>query len=88
MVDVTSVSTKGQVVIPSHIREELGLDEGTQVVISRVDDFVVLKKVHLLDPKEEFEKLTKTGQKHAKKIGIKSEEDVVRMIHEGRKRKN
>ncbi len=37
--------------------------------------------------KAEFEKLTKFGKKHAKKIGIKSEEDVVRIIHKARKRK-
>ena len=33
---------------------------------------------------EEFERLTKWGSRHAKKMGIKSEEDVVRMIHEAR----
>src|SRR3989344_3292513 len=87
MVDVSIVSTKGQVVIPSHIREELGLEEGTQMVVSKMDDFVLLKKVHIPDPKEEFKKLTEIGSKHAKKLGVRSEEDVVRMIHEGRKKK-
>ncbi len=86
MVNVSTVSTKGQVVIPSHIREELGLEEGSQVVISKMKDFVLLKKVNLPDPKAEFERLTKKGQEQAKKFGIKSEDDVVRMIHEARKK--
>lgn len=88
MVDVTTISTKGQVVIPSHIREELGLHEGNHVVISKVKDFVVLKKVIVRDPKVEFEKLTKIGAAYAKKLGLKSEEDVVKLIHEARKKKD
>jgi len=87
MVEITTISTKGQVVIPSGIRDELGLEEGSQVVISRIEDFVILKKVNIPDPKEEFKRLTELGKKHAKKLGIKSEEDVVRIIHEARKRK-
>ncbi|MDP3729008.1 MAG: AbrB/MazE/SpoVT family DNA-binding domain-containing protein [bacterium] len=88
MVDVTKVSTKGQVVIPQHIREELNLEEGSQVVISRMKDFVVMKKISITDLKKEFEELTKIGEKRAKKLGIYSEEDVVRIIHEGRKKRH
>lgn len=88
MVDLTTISTKGQVVIPQHIREELDLDVGSQLVISRMKDFVVLKKVNIPDPKREFEELTKIGEKHAKKLGIKSEEDLVKKIHEARKKRN
>lgn len=87
MVDVTTISTKGQVVIPQHIREELALEEGSQLVVSRMEDFVLLKKIHIPDPKKEFEELTKIGERHAKQRGIKSEDDVVRIIHEGRKKK-
>ena len=86
MVELTTISTKGQVVIPQHIRKDLGLEVGSQIVISKMEDFVVLKKVNIPDPKEEFKKLTGLGQKHAKKLGLKSEEDVVRIIHESRKK--
>lgn len=87
MTDVATISTKGQIVIPQHIRDELDLEEGSQLVISRLDDFVLLKKVNIPDPKEEFRKLASLGKTHAKKLGLKSEDDVVRMIHEGRKTK-
>jgi len=86
MVSISTISTKGQVVIPSYIREELGLEEGSQVVISKMNDFILLKKVNLPDPKLEFERLTKKGQERAKKLGLKNEEDVVRMVHEARKK--
>lgn len=88
MADLTTISTKGQVVIPQHIREELDLEEGSQLVVSRMEDFVVLKKVNIPDPKKEFEELTRIGEKHAKKLGIKSEEDVIRLIHEARKKRH
>ena len=87
MAEITTISTKGQVVIPSHIRQELDLDEGSQLVVSRMEDFILLKKVNIPDPRAEFEKLTAFGIKHAKKLGIKSEEDILRIIHESRKRK-
>ena len=85
MADITRISTKGQVVIPSHIRQELDLTEGSQLVVSRMKDFILLKKVKIPDPKEEFKRLTGMGITHAKKLGLKSEDDVVRIIHESRK---
>jgi len=87
MPTITKISTKGQVVIPSHIREELGLKEGTPLAVTRMRDFILLKKIKIPDPKEEFRRLTEIGQLHAKKLGITSEEEVVRMIHAGRKAK-
>lgn len=88
MIDITTISSKGQVVIPSHIREELGLEEGSQVVVSTLENLVILKKIKISDPKEEFAKLTALGQKHAQKLGLKSEDDVVRIIHHARKARN
>ncbi len=87
MVDVTTISTKGQVVIPQHIREELDLEVGSQLVISRMDNLILLKKVKIPDPIEELRKLTKIGKEHAKKLGLKSEEDIVRIVHDSRKRR-
>ena len=84
MTEITKISTKGQVVIPSDIRKELGLDIGTSVLVTKMRDFVLLKKINIPDMKKEFEKLTKWGMQYSKKKGIKSEEDVARMIHESR----
>jgi len=84
MTEITRISTKGQVVIPLEIRKELGLDIGSSVLVTKMKDFVLLKKINIPDIKNEFENLTKWGMKYAKKKGIKTEEDVVRMIHESR----
>ncbi|MCH8003055.1 MAG: AbrB/MazE/SpoVT family DNA-binding domain-containing protein [Nanoarchaeota archaeon] len=83
MTEITKMSSKGQVVIPYDMRKDLGLDTGSTLVVSRTDDLILLKKVQIPDPKEEFKKLTKWGQEFAKKKGIK-EEDVMKIIHKGR----
>ncbi len=88
MLELTKMTSKGQVVIPSDIRKELHLEEGTQMVVSTSGDLVLMKKVTITDPKQQFERLTKQGEESARKKGIKSEADVVRMIHEYRKSKH
>ena len=88
MTEITKISSKGQVVIPSDIRKELGLDIGSSLLVTKMQDFVLLKKIEIPDMKKEFERLTKFGNQHAKKMGIKNEEDVVRMIHEDKRLKH
>lgn len=61
MPEITKMTSKGQVVIPAEIREELDLDEGTQLVVSRMGDLVLMKKISVADPKQEFEELTGKG---------------------------
>lgn len=39
------MSSKGQIVIPQKIRDELKINEGSVVVIEQVKDVVVIKKV-------------------------------------------
>jgi len=84
MPEITKVTSKGQVVIPSEIRKELKLKAGSQLVVDRMGELVLMRKITILDPKKEFEELTKFGRTFAKKRGIKSEKDVIRRIHKGR----
>jgi AbrB family looped-hinge helix DNA binding protein len=39
------ISTKGQIVIPAEIREEMGLEIGTRVAIERREDGIFLRPV-------------------------------------------
>lgn len=81
---LTKVTSKGQVVIPAEIRKALGLEEGSQIVVSRLGELVLMRKISIPDPKKEFEKLTKFGEAFARKKGIKSEAEVAARIHKGR----
>jgi len=51
--EVTKLSTKGQIVIPERMRR--GIREGTAFVVSRHDDLIILKKVEGLTEEEEKE---------------------------------
>ena len=84
MTEITKISSKGQVVIPAGIREDLDLEEGTRLAVTRIDSIILLKKIRIEDLKEEFKRLTKKGEKFAKEKGIKDEESVLKKIHKGR----
>ena len=43
--EITKISSKGQVVIPSKIRIELGIEEGSVLGVEKVRDMVILKKI-------------------------------------------
>ncbi len=44
-IELTKVSSKGQVVIPQKVREMLKIEEGQTLAVSAEKDLVVLKKV-------------------------------------------
>ena len=55
MVDLTKISTKGQVVIPRDIREELGIAPGDALQVERVNGVIVLKKLEIKSLKDEVD---------------------------------
>ena len=57
--EITKLSTKGQVVIPEGVRK--GIEVGTPFIVTKKDDLIILKKVKGLTEKEkkEMEELNK-----------------------------
>jgi AbrB family looped-hinge helix DNA binding protein len=43
--EITKISSKGQIVIPLKIRNELGINEGSMIAIEKMKDLVVIKKI-------------------------------------------
>jgi len=68
--EVTSMSSRGQVVIPLDIREQLGLKEGEKFFVVGEDDTILLKKMTLPSFKG-FDKLVKKTQAFAKEKGLR-----------------
>ncbi len=66
----TTLSSKGQVVIPEEIRERLGLKAGAQFVVVADRDVVIFK---ILDPPalSEFTALAAEARKVAKRSGLR-----------------
>lgn len=74
----TTLSSKGQVVIPEEIRERLGLKAGAQFVVVGDRDVVIFK---ILDPPAlgEFGPLVARARQAAKRSGLR-QADVARAI--------
>ena len=68
--ETTTLSSRGQVVIPQIIREDLHLETGSKFIVVGKDDTVMLKKIEI--PKfEKFDEIVKKGRKFAGKKKIK-----------------
>ncbi len=67
---ITSVSSKGQIVVPMDIRKEMNLASGTKLMIMTDGTNLLLKPVQ--EPKmETFRNLIKASRAYAKKVGLK-----------------
>lgn len=80
IIEMGKISSRGQIAIPTDIREQLGLEEGTKVLFFTEEDTLLMKKVSA----ESFAELTKPLREAKKKI---REEDVPALIHRFRKSK-
>lgn len=83
---VTSLSSKGQVVIPGEIREQLDINAGAKFIITTDGENLLLKPVEEPDI-DSFEELIKKSRKIIEKEDIKKE-DVKEIIKEVRDENN
>lgn len=80
--DIIRPSTKGQVVIPKSIRDQLGINEHTQLAISTINDQIVLKVVDTEKIRREVEAFWEMRRK-APKLSM---DEINRVIKEARAR--
>lgn len=71
-VAITKVSSRGQVVIPQEIREDLHLAKGGRLLAYSTKDTIILKKIE--SSIKEFEELAKFGRKFAKAQSIRKKD--------------
>ena len=81
-IDIGKISSRGQIAIPSDIRSQLGLEEGSKVLFVTKDDTLMIKKV----TESSFAQITQPLKVAAKKAGMKKE-DVPELIDRFRKKK-
>jgi len=70
LIEVTKLSSKGQVVLPQAIRKKLYLAEGTKFVVIGEGDTIILKKIEM-PTLGRAKRLVKKSRAYAKKVGLK-----------------
>jgi len=79
--EVTTMSEKGQVVIPQMMRKELELTPKTKLLVYRKDNLLILKKLEIPDLAKEWDDIVKQMSKKGLKMSfeeIQKEVDAVR----------
>ena len=88
-VETVRMSSKGQIVIPQNIREELHADEGSMFAVIGSKDSVILKKIETPSKEDlirSLERIAKEGRKRAERLGI-NERDISGFVQRIRKEK-
>ena len=66
--EVTTISEKGQVVIPQSIRKELKIKPKTKFLVFGKGDVVIMKRLELPDVKKEWDEIFKMMDEKGLKI--------------------
>ena len=85
-IEVLTVSSKGQVVLPVKMRHAAGISEGDKLAAYASDDGVIMLKVVKLPTVQDFKQRLNEAKEWAAFVGYK-EEDVNGIIKSVRKRK-
>ncbi|MBQ5986921.1 MAG: AbrB/MazE/SpoVT family DNA-binding domain-containing protein [Clostridia bacterium] len=82
-IDVLTVSSKGQVVLPASMRKSLSIEPGSHLAAYTSDDFIMLKVLHLPD-EDDFKAKLDEAQAWAASVGYTEDdvEDVIRSVRE------
>ena len=83
-IEITSISSRGQIVIPQNLRNRMKIHEGEKFVVIGEDNTIVLKKLEM-PSFSGIDKLLKKTREFAKKKGIK-ESDVEEAVKNSRKK--
>jgi len=76
------ISSRGQIAIPSNIRKNMNLEEGSKVLFILENDTLIMKRI----TSETFASITRPLKEEAKKSGLK-ESEVNNIVHKFRKEK-
>ena len=80
---VTTISEKGQIVIPQSIRKELGIKPKTKFLVYGKGDIVIMKKLELPDMKKEWNEIFKVMDNKNLEL---TESEIQKEVAETRKR--
>ena len=82
-VELTRISEKGQVVIPSSLRTEMGIKKADQFMIFGEDNTIILKKIEKPAIKKTFDEIAKPLREAAKQSGL-TKSDIKKALQDVR----
>jgi antitoxin PrlF len=77
--EVTTVTSKGQITIPSRLREQFGIEKGTKLMVVPTEYGLVLKKIDL----PSVEEFRKRVEARAEETDL-SMDEVDQLVHDAR----
>ena len=86
LIETLKMSSKGQVVIPLDMREEIGAGEGTLFAAMSSDHTVILKKIETPSKEDlikELSLIAKDGKRRLQSTG-RGESDILKMVAKSR----
>ena len=82
-IEVTTISSKGQVVIPATVRKEMHLSNGSKLLVLTEGNNLLLKPLY--KPRlQVFEALIRRSQRYTKEVGLRKS-DVKKAIKKVRR---
>lgn len=86
-VEVLTVSSKGQIVLPIKMRKAIGISDGDKLAAYTSDDGVIMLKVVKIPTVQDFKTNLQEAENWAKSVGYK-EDDVNDIIKSVRRTKH
>ncbi|MBI2107347.1 AbrB/MazE/SpoVT family DNA-binding domain-containing protein [Candidatus Woesearchaeota archaeon] len=82
-VELTRISEKGQVVIPSSLRKEMKIVTSDKFLVFGEGTTIILKKIEKPAFKKSFDEIAKPIQKAARQVGL-TRQDLQKAIRDAR----
>ena len=78
IIKTINVSEKGQIVIPTEMREVAGIEQGDKLILMQEDGKIMMQKVEKVSKeiKEDFKDLLKNSEKGAKRLWDNKYDDI------------
>ena len=82
--EMTRLSERGQIVIPSELRRSMNLKEGERFIVMGLGDTIILRKLELSQERLRLKRIIGESRAKARKSGF-TEKEVEKLIQETRK---
>ncbi|MCH8915984.1 MAG: AbrB/MazE/SpoVT family DNA-binding domain-containing protein [Thaumarchaeota archaeon] len=85
--EITTMSEKGQIVIPQLLRKEMGLKAKTRFIVMRKGDFIMMKALQMPDMNKEWNSIFKKIDEKNLRISDKEIASEVKKYRKAKRKK-